>query len=168
MPLPSIISVFQTKTEPTQPLEKNRKVSTVVWMCDEVCNASLGRRTSLTEVWISSIPSWQLDAFLARNPFILHTDVWSERGALQEWHITASDSSLCQLEQTEAHYGAPFSMAHQGLHGRQTGGGDREEKGIHNRGNFSFFFFFSSKKRCRQEEFLVDLRQWVEGGAEGS
>lgn len=55
-----------------------------------------------------------------------------------EWHITASDGSLWQLEQTPAHYRPPFSTAHQG----RDLGGTRGGGGIYNQD--------SSKKRSKE------------------
>lgn len=53
---------------------------------------------------------------------------------------------MCQLEQTEAHYGSPLSVPHQGWHGRDWGRGEGTEKGDLR----SEVFLISQKKKKKK------------------
>ena len=62
----------------------------------------------------------KLEAFLGRNPFVLHTDDCREKPHTSD---TSQPQTAPCVEQTEAHYGSPFSMTHQGQLGGERGRG---------------------------------------------
>lgn len=115
----------------------------ICWV--DVWRTGLGYMTSLEEDQSSANhpnDSWEL--FYGEIPLLCTLKGKKERkrirDARHEWHITASDNSLCQLEQTEAHYGSPFRMSHKGRHG-----GD---------GGYSEGDFFLVKKRFADRGIL--------------
>lgn len=114
-------------------------------MCDGVC---LGHRTLLKEVWLSSIPSWNLEAFLSRDAFIVHTDVWRERerGKGPE---RVTHRSLRQLTVSAGTHRGSLWGLHSACLTRDTqegngGGGDIEKRGS------TISFFLVLKKECRR------------------